>query len=66
MDIKNQFNLIAEEYDVNRKKFITCFDDFYKSTTEFITSNINQIIKNGERYYDINKRIKRNIILSMC
>lgn len=40
MDIERQFNLIAEEYDVNRRKFIPCFDDFYRVTTEFITSNI--------------------------
>lgn len=42
MDIKKQFNLIAEEYDRNRRKFIPCFDDFYKSTTEFIISNIDK------------------------
>ncbi|MDE6501401.1 MAG: class I SAM-dependent methyltransferase [Ruminococcus sp.] len=40
MNIENQFNAIAEEYDVNRRKFIPCFDDFYKNTTEFIVSNI--------------------------
>ena len=40
MDIERQFNLIAEEYDANRRKFIPCFDDFYRTTTEFITSNI--------------------------
>lgn len=40
MDIEKQFNLIAEEYDRNRRKFIPCFDDFYKSATEFIVSNI--------------------------
>lgn len=42
MDIKEQFNLIAEEYDKNRKRFISCFDDYYKSTTKFIASNIEQ------------------------
>ncbi|MDE6432667.1 MAG: class I SAM-dependent methyltransferase [Lachnospiraceae bacterium] len=42
MDIEKQFNLIAEEYDCNRKKFIPCFDDFYKNTTEFIASNIDE------------------------
>ena len=42
MDIEKQFNLIAEEYDCNRKKFIPCFDDFYKNTTEFIVSNIDE------------------------
>lgn len=40
MNIEKQFNLIAEEYDSNRRKFISCFDDFYKNTTEFIVSNI--------------------------
>lgn len=40
MDIAKQFNLIAQEYDENRKKFIPCFNDFYGSTTEFIASNI--------------------------
>lgn len=40
MDIETQFNLIAEEYDINRRKFIPCFDDYYKNTTEFILSNI--------------------------
>ncbi|MBD5551532.1 MAG: class I SAM-dependent methyltransferase [Lachnospiraceae bacterium] len=40
MSIESQFNLIAKEYDVNRKKFIPCFDDFYANTTEFIVSNI--------------------------
>ena len=42
MDIEKQFNLIAEEYDSNRRKFIPCFDDFYKNTTEFIASNIEE------------------------
>lgn len=40
MDIEKQFNLIAKEYDENRKKFIPCFDDYYQSTTKFIVSNI--------------------------
>lgn len=40
MDIESQFNLIAEEYDANRKKFIPCFDDYYINTTKFIASNI--------------------------
>ena len=42
MDIKGQFNLIAEEYDKNRRRFIPCFDDYYKNTTKFIASNIEQ------------------------
>ena len=40
MNIEEQFNLIADEYDSNRKKFIPCFDDYYKNTTRFIASNI--------------------------
>lgn len=39
-NIEAQFNLIAEEYDSNRKKFIPCFDDFYRHSTKFIVSNI--------------------------
>lgn len=40
MNIESQFNLIAKEYDANRRKFIPCFDDYYKNTTRFIASNI--------------------------
>lgn len=40
MNIQKQFNLVADEYDKNRKKFIPCFDDFYENTTKFIASNI--------------------------
>lgn len=40
MNIEEQFNLIAREYDANRKKFIPCFDDYYENTTKLITSNI--------------------------
>lgn len=40
MDIAEQFNLIAQEYDENRKRFIPCFNDFYRGTTEFIAANI--------------------------
>ena len=42
MNIDEQFNLVAKEYDVNRKKFIPCFDEFYEETTNFIASNIIQ------------------------
>ena len=41
MEIEKQFNLIAREYDDNRKKFIPCFEDYYKTTTHLIHSNIN-------------------------
>lgn len=40
MNIQEQFNLIAEEYDANRRKFIPCFDDFYISSTKFISESI--------------------------
>ena len=36
MNIKEQFNFVAQEYDNNRKKFIPCFDDYYENTTKFI------------------------------
>ncbi|MDE6473832.1 MAG: class I SAM-dependent methyltransferase [Clostridia bacterium] len=39
-NIQEQFNIVAKEYDANRKKFIPCFDDFYGAATEFIASNI--------------------------
>lgn len=42
MDIEEQFNLIAKEYDSKRRKFIPCFDDFYKNITEFIVANIDE------------------------
>lgn len=31
MDIKEQFNFVAQEYDANRKKFIPCFEDYYEN-----------------------------------
>lgn len=42
MDIEKNFNLVANEYDKNRKKFLPCFDDFYINATKFIISNINK------------------------
>lgn len=42
MDIKTQFNLVAEEYDANRRKFIPCFDDYYENTTRFIAAGIDE------------------------
>ena len=41
-DIENQFNLVAEKYDRNREKFIPCFSDYYKSTTKFIASCVDE------------------------
>ena len=40
MNIEEQFNIIAKEYDIKRKNFIPCFDDYYENTTKLITSNI--------------------------
>lgn len=40
MTIEEQFNLIAKEYDSNRRRFIPCFDDYYEATTRLILSNI--------------------------
>ena len=45
MDIKEQFNLVAKEYDANRRKFIPCFDDFYGNTTKMIAASINSLNK---------------------
>lgn len=39
-DMEKQFNLIAEEYDANRRRFIPCFDGFYQETTDFIAANL--------------------------
>ena len=49
MNIEEQFNLIAEEYDANRRKFIPCFNDFYENTTNLIVSNI----KSPRRFLDL-------------
>ena len=40
LDIQEQFNLVAEDYDKNRKIFIPCFDDFYVNSTKIIAENI--------------------------
>lgn len=40
MNIEQQFNSIAAEYDCNRRKFIPCFDDFYQNTTAFLAAHI--------------------------
>jgi tRNA (cmo5U34)-methyltransferase len=40
MTIEEQFNLIAREYDDNRRKFIPCFDGYYVETTDFLAGNI--------------------------
>lgn len=41
MQIDEQFNLIAEEYDGNRRRFIPCYDDFYETTTRFLAFHRN-------------------------
>ena len=38
--IAEQFNSIAKEYDINREKFIPCFNDYYIKTTDFLTHTI--------------------------
>lgn len=40
MNIEEQFNKIAQEYDRNRRKFIPCFEDFYETATRLIASGI--------------------------
>ena len=40
MAIEEQFNIVAKEYDVDRRKFLPCFDAFYGDTTEFIANSI--------------------------
>lgn len=42
MIMQKQFNLVAKEYDINRRKFIPCFDDYYETATNFIASNISK------------------------
>lgn len=38
--ILEQFNRVAHEYDENRRKFISCFDDYYGATTDFIAKSV--------------------------
>lgn len=40
MTISEQFNIVAQEYDADRKKFLPCFDAFYKDATDFIAHSI--------------------------
>ncbi|MGN0739125.1 MAG: class I SAM-dependent methyltransferase [Treponema sp.] len=40
MNIQEQFNAVAKEYDENRKKFIPCFEDYYVSTTDFAAKSL--------------------------
>lgn len=36
--VEKQFNLVSGEYDSGRRKFIPCFDSYYKKTTAFAVS----------------------------
>lgn len=50
MNIDEQFNLIAKEYDSKRQIFIPCFEDFYVNTTDFLAgfyNNPNRILDLG-------------------
>lgn len=40
VNIEEQFNLVAKEYDSKRKVFIPCFNDFYITSTNFIKANV--------------------------
>ena len=42
MNIAEQFNIISQEYDSGRRKFIPCFDEYYDLTTKFVASSINK------------------------
>ena len=35
-DIKNQFDLIARQYDGGRRCFIPCFDDYYVRSVSLV------------------------------
>ncbi|MCM1524996.1 MAG: class I SAM-dependent methyltransferase [Ruminococcus sp.] len=39
-NMQEQFNIIADEYDRNRRRFIPCFDEFYKGSAAFIAEDI--------------------------
>lgn len=56
MDIEQQFNIIAEEYDSKRRKFIPCFDDFYRNTTQFVAANIG----NPGRIIDLGRKTSKH------
>lgn len=49
-DIETQFNLVAKSYDENRKKFISCFDEYYISCTDFIARTLK---KSPKLIYDL-------------
>lgn len=39
-EIQARFDAIAKVYDENRKRFIPCFDDYYLTTSRFLSSSI--------------------------
>jgi ubiquinone/menaquinone biosynthesis C-methylase UbiE len=41
-NIREQFDLVANEYDVQRKIFIPCFQDYYQTMACFISGSIEQ------------------------
>lgn len=38
--IKIQFDMVADQYDSQRRRFIPCFDDYYITMTGFISASI--------------------------
>ena len=40
LNMEEQFNLVAREYDSGRRLFIPCFDDYYEKITAFAVSFI--------------------------
>ena len=38
LNMEEQFNLVAREYDSGRRLFIPCFDDYYEKTTAFVAA----------------------------
>lgn len=57
MNIQDQFNLIAKEYDENRRKFIPCFDDYYVSATDIAEEMISVAKKRFENVPNIKYEI---------
>lgn len=51
MNIQDQFNMIAKEYDENRRKFIPCFDDYYVSVTDFAEEMLGVAKRNGLKMF---------------
>ena len=41
-NIKDRFNLIARDYDSQRRMFISCYDDYYLSMVDFISRSFNK------------------------